>query len=156
MKGTHKHVLTITDVSLNLKRVNVCERTWCHLYCVFTYIYSLLILKDISDCQNVSVKLLCVYVCLSSRDLFIFLASSFFLALLLWFLFNFVSLQPSSKISFLFLEIYFYISTICHTVHCTLTAFFELFTSFPRFFFSQINLFMKDKKKILGTSCTKM
>ena len=54
--------------------------TWCHLYCVFTYIYSLLIEKDIYDCWNVLVKLPCVYVCFSSRDLFIFLVrvSSFF------------------------------------------------------------------------------
>ena len=34
--------------------------------------YSLLIKKDIHDRQNMSVKLLCVYVCLSSGDLFIF------------------------------------------------------------------------------------
>ena len=41
-------------------------------YCVFTYIYSLLIEKDTYDCQNISVKFLCVYMCLSSGDLFIF------------------------------------------------------------------------------------
>ena len=34
-----------------------------YLCCVFTYIYSLLIEKDICDCQNVSVKLLCVFMC---------------------------------------------------------------------------------------------
>ena len=53
---------------------------WCCLSHVFTYIYSLLIEKDIYDCQNVSVKLPYVYVCLSSRDLFIFLVrvSAFF------------------------------------------------------------------------------
>jgi hypothetical protein len=39
---------------------------------VFTNIYSLLIEKDIRDCQNVSIKVLCVCVCLSSGDLFIF------------------------------------------------------------------------------------
>ena len=44
-----------------------------HLYCVFTYIYSLLTEKDICDYQNISVKLLYVYVCSSSEDLFIFL-----------------------------------------------------------------------------------
>ena len=33
---------------------------------------SLLFKKDICYCRNVSVKLLCVYVCLSSGDLFIF------------------------------------------------------------------------------------
>ena len=46
---------------------------WCHLYRVFTYIYSLLIEKDICDCWNISIMLACVYVCLSSGDLFIFL-----------------------------------------------------------------------------------
>ena len=35
-----------------------------YLYCVFTYIYSLLIEKDICDCPNVPVFLLCVYMCL--------------------------------------------------------------------------------------------
>ena len=46
---------TITDVFLNHKKVNAC----------------VLIEKDICDCRNVSVKLPCVYVCLSSWDLFI-------------------------------------------------------------------------------------
>ena len=35
---------------------------WCHLYHVFTYIYSLLIEKDICVCRNISVKLPCVHV----------------------------------------------------------------------------------------------
>ena len=54
--------------------------TWCRLYRAFTYIYPLLIEKDIWDRWNISVKLLCVRVCLSSTDLFIFLirVSSFF------------------------------------------------------------------------------
>jgi hypothetical protein len=34
--------------------------TWCHLYHMITYIYSLLIEKDICDCQNVPIKLPCV------------------------------------------------------------------------------------------------
>ena len=38
---------------------------------MFTYIYSLLIEKDICDCRNVSIKFPCVYMCLSSGDLFI-------------------------------------------------------------------------------------
>ena len=68
------YALTIKDVFLN-------QKMWCHLYCISIYIYSLLIKKDISDCQNISVKLPCVYVCLSSGDLFIFSVrvSSFFL-----------------------------------------------------------------------------
>ena len=49
-----------------------------HLYWVFTYIYSPLIEKGISYSRNVSVKLLCVYVCLSSGDLFIFFRKRFF------------------------------------------------------------------------------
>ena len=42
---------------------------------MFTYIYSLLIEKDLYESQNVTYKILCalvVYLCLSSRDLFIF------------------------------------------------------------------------------------
>ena len=53
---------------------------WCHLYCVITQIYFPLIKKGICDRQNISVRLPCVYVCLSTGDLFIFLVrvSSFF------------------------------------------------------------------------------
>ena len=39
---------------------------------MFTYIYSILIKKDICDRQNVPVKFPCVCVCLLSRDLFFF------------------------------------------------------------------------------------
>ena len=46
--------------------------TWRRYYLVFTYIYTILIQKDICDCRNVSVKLPCVYVCLSSGDLLSF------------------------------------------------------------------------------------
>ena len=35
-------------------------------------IYSLLIEKHFCECQNISIKILCVYLCLSSGDLFIF------------------------------------------------------------------------------------
>ena len=56
---------------------------WRHLYCVFTYIYSLLIEKDIYNCRNVSVKLPCVYLCLSFGDLFFF-RQEFFLFLFLF------------------------------------------------------------------------
>jgi hypothetical protein len=54
--------------------------SWRRLYHVFTYIYSLLIEKDICDRRNVLVKLPCVCVCLLSRDLLIFSlrVSSFF------------------------------------------------------------------------------
>ena len=57
-KGIHKHTETYS------------RHTWCHLYHMFTYIYSLLIKKDICNFLNISNKFLCVYVCLSS-DLFI-------------------------------------------------------------------------------------
>ena len=59
---------------------------WQDLYCVF--IYSLLIKKDICDCWNISLRLTCVYVCLSSGDFFIFFGKSFlFLFLYLCYLY---------------------------------------------------------------------
>ena len=67
MKGTHKHMETYLKrfddykVFLNQKRVNVCEPTRRHLYCVFTYISSLLIEKDICDCRNVPINRDCLY-----------------------------------------------------------------------------------------------
>ena len=66
------NILMITDIFLNQKRVNVCEHTVrsCPHH-VFGYI--LLIEKDICDCQNISIMLPYVYVCLSPGDLFIFL-----------------------------------------------------------------------------------
>ena len=45
---------------------------WCHLYCVFTYIYSLLIEKDICDCWNVSVEIPCLCVAFIRRSLHFF------------------------------------------------------------------------------------
>ena len=46
--------------------------TWRHCYRVFIYIYSLLIEKNICDCQNISISFR-VFVCaFSSGDLFIF------------------------------------------------------------------------------------
>ena len=63
--------------------LSVCTM-WRCLYSVFSYIYSLLIEKDSCDRQNVSVKLPCVYVCLSSGDFLNFFSKSFlFLFLLL-------------------------------------------------------------------------
>ena len=99
----------ITDAFLNQKRVNYVntlkdnatwvadkdhqdgsqpsstylQLLWCNLYHVFPYIYSFLIEEDICDRCNVSVKLPCVYVRRSSRDLFIFCKSFLFLFLLL-------------------------------------------------------------------------
>ena len=70
------------------------HRSLYHLSRVFTYIYSLLIEKDISDHQNISVKLLCVYVCLSSGDLFIFFYSCCIIhTLVLSFPFDLILLQ---------------------------------------------------------------
>ena len=50
---------------------------WRHLYLVFTYIYYLLIEKDMCSHQNISIKFQCVCMCLSSRDYFIFLIRVF-------------------------------------------------------------------------------
>ena len=66
------NVLTITDFFLDQKRVNVCEYTWCHLYCAFTQFYSLLFEKRSLWVSKVSVKFLCVYLCFSCGYLFIF------------------------------------------------------------------------------------
>ena len=62
--NTRKHIWyisTIIDVFLNQKRLDVCEHAWRHLYLVFTYIYFLLIEKDICDRRNISNKFLCVF-----------------------------------------------------------------------------------------------
>ena len=67
---------------------------WHLLYCVFTYIYSLLIEKDICDRQNISIKLPCVCVCLSSGDLFIFSIRDF--SFLFQFFFTFWTLLSLS------------------------------------------------------------
>ena len=48
------------------------EATWCHLYKVFTYIYFLLIEKDLCECRNVSVNFSCVYLSLIQRSLHFF------------------------------------------------------------------------------------
>ena len=48
-----------------------------HLYCVFLCIHALLIEKGICDCRNVFVRFPCVYLCLSSGDLFISFGESF-------------------------------------------------------------------------------
>ena len=42
---------------------------WHHLYCVFTYIYSILIEKDPYECQIVSVKFPCMCIGICSIDL---------------------------------------------------------------------------------------
>ena len=90
MNGIHKHMeasLKRFDSHRCLSRseiVNVCEHMVKTASHVFTYIYSLLIEKDICDCQNVSIKLPCVCVCLLPGDLFI------------------VSLRVSSSFSYFF------------------------------------------------------
>ena len=47
---THENLISvITNAFLDQKRVNICEHTvmtWCHHYCTFTYICSLLIKKE--------------------------------------------------------------------------------------------------------------
>ena len=49
-------------------------------YRVFTYIYSLLIMKDLCECQNLSVKLLCVFA--FHLEIFSFFGKSFLLLFL--------------------------------------------------------------------------
>ena len=76
-KAIHKHteMLQWLQMSFSLRgEVNLCEHMIKTAPCesVFRYINSLPIKKDICDRQNVLVKLSCVCVCLSFRDLFIF------------------------------------------------------------------------------------
>jgi hypothetical protein len=72
--------------------VNICEHTkrWCHVIpssSVFTYIYPLLIEKDICDCGNVSVKLR-VFICAFHLAISSFFFKSFlFLFLFLYYLY---------------------------------------------------------------------
>ena len=85
---------------LSQSEENIC--IWTHskdatTYYVFTYIYSLLIEKDIGNCWNILIKLLCVYVCLSSNDVSIFWVwvfsffSYFVLSILWYFIFHVVT-----------------------------------------------------------------
>ena len=66
-----------------ISTITVHKCLWTHgnddsiFYCDFTNIFFLLIEKDICDCQDVSVKFLCVYVCLLSKYLFIFFRQDF-------------------------------------------------------------------------------
>jgi hypothetical protein len=72
--------LKVFELNIQYFQNNFLKLTWRDLYHVFTYIYSLLIKKDICDCWNISIKLQCVCMCLSSRNLFILSVrvSSFF------------------------------------------------------------------------------
>ena len=67
-KGTHKHMEIyfkyFDDHRCLLSiRTHGKDGTMCHFYRVFTYVYSLLIEKDICDCQNIQNKFPCVCVC---------------------------------------------------------------------------------------------
>jgi hypothetical protein len=79
----------ITDDFLHQKRVNISEHMVKMAPCdsVFAYIYSCQIEKDICDYLNVSVKLSCVYVCLSSGNLIFFCKRFLFLFLFLGYLY---------------------------------------------------------------------
>ena len=72
-KSTLKPLLICFDTHRGLSQ-SACELTvkmappdqvvtWCHLYSEFTYIYFLLIEKDLHECRNVSVKFTCVLFC---------------------------------------------------------------------------------------------
>ena len=143
MKGTHKH-----------KKASLIQH---HLYCVFTYIYSLLIEKDICDCQNVSVKLPCVYVCLSSGDLFIFSVrvsscfSYFFvirtsvLFLSMWFIF---SVRVSSCFSYFFCYPYFGTFPF-YVVHFFSKSFLLLFLFFCYPYFGTFPFYVVSMRALL-------
>jgi hypothetical protein len=76
---------------------------WCYLYCVFTYIHSVLIEKDIFDRLNISNKFPCVCVYFHPE------ISSFFEK-------SFPFLSPFFVLSVLW---YFCFHIICGTVICT-------------------------------------
>jgi hypothetical protein len=90
MQGTNKHmeiwlIHFKTHKSLFQSEENKCMWTHCESGAIFTvcshiFIYSLLIEKDLCECQNISVKFQCVYLCLLIGDLFICLVrvSSFY------------------------------------------------------------------------------
>ena len=71
-KGFHKAEISYLSCAVLVRYLYSFsgDFTWCFLYCVF--IYSLLIKKGLCECQNVSVKFPCVYLCLLSGYLFIF------------------------------------------------------------------------------------
>ena len=66
----------------------ICRLTimWHHLYCVFTYIYSLLIEEEICDCRNISSASVCLFVSFIWISLQFFSKSFLFLLLFLCFL----------------------------------------------------------------------
>ena len=92
-KNTRKliqNISTITYIFLNQKRVNVCEHmtkiaslecfggafqklSLCH---VFTYIHSLLIEKDLCDCQNLKISFR-VFVCAFPSEIYSIFGKSF-------------------------------------------------------------------------------
>ena len=81
MKGTHKHTEAspiLFDNQKCLSQSHEGKSMWPHGNVVFilcSHTFTLFLIEiDICDCRNVSVKLPCVYVCLSSRNLFIFSA----------------------------------------------------------------------------------
>ena len=80
--------------------------TWHRIYHVFTYIYSLLIEKDICDRRKISAKLLCVCICLSSGDLFIFSirVSSFYSYFFVLSILRYFPFHVVSKIIFCFMK----------------------------------------------------
>ena len=71
----YKYKAEMIATSIVILMEIVCERTVkmasqdsdCHLapYLLFVHIYTFLIVKDICDCQNVHVNILCICVCLS-------------------------------------------------------------------------------------------
>ena len=59
-------------------RLSIETHTWCYIYWISTYIYFFLIKKYLRECRSISVKLLCVYLCLSPKiSIFSAIVSSF-------------------------------------------------------------------------------
>ena len=106
------YVLTLTEICLNEKGINVCQHKikmvpMPFFLNVHIYIYSLFIERDLY--RSELVKFPCVYLCLSIRNFFIFSIRvlpfySFFcvictsiLSLSMWFLFPFTSLMNKQE-----------------------------------------------------------
>ena len=95
----------------------------CHMapMLLCSHTFTLLIDNDICDCQNISVKLSCVYVCLLSKELFFFFSKSLFFLFLFLFQCTFVSLSSSVFLLklffsfFIYLFIYFFLLNLAYS-----------------------------------------
>ena len=107
------------------REVNICEHTWCHLCSVFTYIYSLLIKKDICDCWNVSI--ISFHLCLSPGDLFIFFGKSFLFLFLFFVKYEFAEQRKLVKWQ---TSVPANVANICHLGFVFSVIFYQTFIFF--------------------------